>query len=150
MCLLYHATVNWRDLGLKDIRLVRNSGVKRSILPIHDICTALGDELIYALSGCDTTSNIATKLAALNALRKPENSSLIKNFDSAQLTESAILMAETFLVKCLKPSTDLTTFDDLRFAAFLNAAKRQIQQNAIKIAMASGWTLREPLVPQQM
>jgi hypothetical protein len=52
--------------------------------------------------------------------RKPENSSLIKNYDSPQLTESAIQMAETFLVKCLKPSTELKTLDDLRFAAFNN------------------------------
>ena len=124
VCLLYHIPINWRDLGLKELWLVRNSGLKRSILPLHDICMALGDELtkcfpaLHALTGCDTTSKIATKLAALNAVRKPENSSLIKNFDSPQLTESAIQMAETFLVKCLKPSTDLKTFDDLRVDGF--------------------------------
>ncbi|KAF3844347.1 hypothetical protein F7725_017651, partial [Dissostichus mawsoni] len=99
-------------------------GVKRSILPLHDICISLGDELtkclpaLHALTGCDTTSKISTKLAALNAVREPENSCLILNFDCPQLTESAIQMAETFLVKCLKPSTDLETFDDLRIAAF--------------------------------
>ncbi|KAK5898293.1 hypothetical protein CgunFtcFv8_015724 [Champsocephalus gunnari] len=119
VCLLYHITVNWRDLGLKELWLVRNSGVRRSILPLHDICLALGDELtkclpaLHALTGCDTTSKISTKLAALNAVRKPDNSSLILNFDSPQLTENAIQLAETFLVKCLKPSTDLKTFDDL-------------------------------------
>ncbi|KAK5886569.1 hypothetical protein CesoFtcFv8_017591 [Champsocephalus esox] len=117
-------TVNWRDLGLKELWLVRNSGVRRSILPLHDICLALGDELtkclpaLHALTGCDTTSKISTKLAALNAVRKPENSSLILNFDSPQLTENAIQLADTFLVKCLKPSTDLKTFDDLQLAAF--------------------------------
>ncbi|KAF3853607.1 hypothetical protein F7725_014295 [Dissostichus mawsoni] len=116
--------VNWRDLGLQELWLVRNSGVKRSILPLHDICISLGDELtkclpaLHALTGCDTTSKISTKLAALNAVREPENSCLILNFDCPQLTESAIQMAETFLVKCLKPSTDLETFDDLRIAAF--------------------------------
>ena len=31
-------------------------------------------------------------------------------------------MAETFLVKCLKPSTDKTTFDDLRLATFSSNA----------------------------
>ncbi|KAF3855136.1 hypothetical protein F7725_023191, partial [Dissostichus mawsoni] len=124
VCLLYHITVNWRDLGLQELWLVRNSGVKRSILPLHDICISLGDELtkclpaLHALTGCDTTSKISTKLAALNAVREPENSCLILNFDCPQLTESAIQMAETFLVKCLKPSTDLETFDDLRIAAF--------------------------------
>ena len=124
VCLLYHITVNWRDLGLQELWLFRNSGVKRSILPLHDICIALGDELtkclpaLHALTGCDTTSKISTKLAALNAVCKPGNASLIQEFDCPQLTESAILMAETFLVKSLKPSTDLETFGDLRLAAF--------------------------------
>ncbi len=87
VCLLYHITVNWRDLGLQELWLVRNSGVKRSILQLHDICIALGNELIkclpalHALTGCDTTSKISTKLAALNAVRKPGNSSMIQNFD---------------------------------------------------------------------
>ncbi|KAI4833001.1 hypothetical protein KUCAC02_015935 [Chaenocephalus aceratus] len=135
VCLLYHITVNWRDLGLKELWLVRNSGVRRSILPLHDICLALGDELtkclpaLHALTGCDTTSKISTKLAALNAVRIPENSSLILNFDSPQLTENAIQLAETFLVKCLKPSTDLKTFDDLRHAAFdSNALKMDFER----------------------
>ncbi|KAJ4939550.1 hypothetical protein JOQ06_028998, partial [Pogonophryne albipinna] len=110
-------------------------GVRRSILPLHDICLALGDELtkclpaLHALTGCDTTSKISTKLAALNAVRKPENSSLILNFDSPQLTENAIQLPETFLVKCLKPSTDLKTFDDLRLAAFdSNALKMDFER----------------------
>ena len=53
-----------------------NSGMRRSILPLNDICTALGDELtqclpaLHALTGCDTTSKIGTKLAALNTIRK--------------------------------------------------------------------------------
>ena len=38
-------------------------------------------------------------------------------------------MAETFLVKCLKPSTDLETFDDLRLAAFnSNALKMDFEK----------------------
>ena len=112
VCLLYHITVNWRSLGLQELWLIRKSGVKRSILPLHDICKAMGDELtqclpaLHALTGCDTTSQISTKLAALNTVRKPDNFSLILNFNCPQLTESAIQMTETFLVKCLKPSTD--------------------------------------------
>ena len=37
MCLLYHITVNWRDHGLQELWLIRNSGVKKYILPLHDI-----------------------------------------------------------------------------------------------------------------
>ena len=64
VCLLYHFTANWRNLGLQEPWLIRNSGLKTSILPLHDVCTALGDVLIWclpalhALTGCDTTSKI--------------------------------------------------------------------------------------------
>ena len=124
VCLLYHITVNWRDFGLNELWLIRNAGRKRSTLPVHDIAKALGDKLskclpaLHALTGCDTTSKISTKHAALRAVQKPLICSLILNFDCPQLTENALQMAETFLVKCLKPSTDLQTFDDLRLDAF--------------------------------
>ena len=80
VCLLYHFTVNWRDFGLQELWLIRNSGMRRVILPLHDICSALGNDLIkclpavHALTGCDTTSKIATKSAALNAVQKPGSS----------------------------------------------------------------------------
>ena len=102
---------------------------------MNDICIALGDELtrclpaLHALTGCDTTSKISTKLAALKAVCKPGNSYLILNFGNPQLTERAIQMAETFLVKCIQPSTDLATFDDLRLAAFnSNALKMDFEK----------------------
>src|SRR4029434_2738812 len=61
----------------------------------------------------------------------PDNSSLILNFNCPQLTESAIQMAETFLVKCLKPSTDIETFEDLRIAAFdSNVLKMNFERTA--------------------
>ena len=67
----------------------------------------------------------------MKSVSKPENSSLIKNFNNPQLTESAVQMAETSLVKCLKPATDLKTFDDLRLAAFnCNALKMDFEKTA--------------------
>ena len=65
VCLL-----SWRDLGLRELWLICNSGMRRVILPLHDICSALGNDLIkclpavHALTGCDITSKIATKSAA--------------------------------------------------------------------------------------
>ena len=135
VCLLYHFTVNSRDLGLQELWLVRNWGVRRSILPLHDICTALGDELtqclpaLHALTGCDTTSN--------STVESPGNCSMILNFSPPQLTESSIEMAETFLVKCLKPSTDLKTFDDMRLASFnSNALKMNFERTTCTSANA--------------
>ena len=128
VCLLYHFVVNWSHLGLDELWLIRNSGLKRSILSLKKICLSLGEELIkclpalHALTGCDTTSKIATKLAALNAIRIPESIPLLANFDRPQLTDNEIKLAENFLVKCLKPSTYLETFDELRIDTFDNNA----------------------------
>lgn len=97
-------------------------------MPLYNICSTLNNDLIkclpavHALTSCDTTSKIGTKPAALNALQKPGNFSLVLDVNSPQLTESLIQMAERFLVKCLKPATDLETFDDLRLAAFSSNA----------------------------
>jgi hypothetical protein len=83
VCLLYHITVNWRNLGLQKLWL----GVKRSILPLRDICTTLGDKLtkclptLHALTGCDTTSKISTKLAALKAVQKPKTRKFISDLE---------------------------------------------------------------------
>ncbi|XDV44765.1 hypothetical protein PO909_013005 [Leuciscus waleckii] len=62
----------------KIVKMVQDRGISPE---------ALGDELtqclpaLHALTGCDTTSKISTKLAALNTVRKPDNSSLILNFN---------------------------------------------------------------------
>ena len=75
---------------------------------------------LHALTGCDTTSKIATKFAALNGIRIPKNLPLLANFNSPQLTDNAIQLAETFFVKCLKPSIQFETFDELRIDTFDN------------------------------
>ena len=109
--------------------------MKRSKLPLHDISTALGDKLtrclpaLHALTGYDTTSKISTKLAALKAIHK--KIFLIHNFNSSALTESMMQMAETFLVKSLKPTTNLEMLDLLSL-----------------MALPSKWTSREPPSPE--
>ena len=144
VCLLYHFTVNWKDFGFQELWLVRNSGIRRSILPLHNICSELGIDLIkclpavHALTGCDTTSKIATKSAALRAIQKPESSSLVIGLNSPHLTESSVQMAETFLVKCLKPTTDLKTFDDLRLTAFNSNALKMTSKELLALQPMQG------------
>ncbi|CAB3989604.1 Hypothetical predicted protein, partial [Paramuricea clavata] len=100
VCLLYHLSKNWLHEDRIELWLIRNSA-------------------LHALTGCDTTSKISTKLSALNTVRKPDDASLIINFDCPPpITDNAIELAELFLFKCLKPSTELETFDELRLAAF--------------------------------
>ena len=49
VCLLYHFVINWKNLGLDELWPIRNSGLKRSILPLRKICLTLGEELIKCL-----------------------------------------------------------------------------------------------------
>lgn len=65
-----------------------------SITTLHSIEGELTECLLalHALTGCDTTSKISTKLTSLNAIRKLKHSFLILNCDCLQLTESAIHM----------------------------------------------------------
>ena len=51
---------------------------------------------LHALTGCNTTSKISSKLAALKATHK--NISLVLNFNSSAMTEGMMQMAGTFLV----------------------------------------------------
>ena len=117
----------------QELWLIRNSGMRKLILPLHDICSALGNDLIkclpavHALTGCDTTSKIATKSAALNAVQKPGSSSLVLDFNSPQLTESSILMAET---SWSNVSNQQQTWRHLMTYVSLHS-----------IAMPSSWTL---------
>jgi hypothetical protein len=74
---------------------------ERSILPLHEIFTTLGRDLLkclpalHALPGCDITSNILIKLSALNTVHKPDDASLIINFDCPPpITDSTIELAE--------------------------------------------------------
>jgi len=140
VCLLYPFTVSWRDLGLQELWLICNSSIKRVILPLHDICSELENDLIkclpavHALTGCDTTSKIATKSAALNAVQKLGSSSLVLDFSSPQLTESSV-----------------------QNAGWSDVSNRlQIWRHLIpyillySIAMPWSWTLKELLAPQLM
>ena len=43
---------------------------------------------------------------------------MLQNFNNLELTESMIQMAKKFIVRCLKPTTDLETFNNLCLAAF--------------------------------
>ena len=53
VCRLYHIADNWRHLSLQDFWLVRNSGGKRSILPLHNIHKPLGADHWCQWSTCE-------------------------------------------------------------------------------------------------
>ena len=142
VCLLYHLTVNWRDFGLQELWLIRNSGMRRVILPLHDICSALGNDLIeclpaiHALTGCDTTSKIATKSAALNAVQKPGSFSLVLDLNSPELQKAQYRWQRH---SWSNVSNQQRIWRHLMTYVLLHS-----------IAMPSSWTLQELLAPQPM
>ena len=74
---------------------------------------------LHALTGCDTTSKISMNHAPMKAIHN--NLTLILNFTLIQNVcnnSELIQKAENFLVRRLKPTEDLETFDDLHLAAF--------------------------------
>ena len=74
-------------------------------MPIHDISASLNSEAIYimppvhALTGCDTTSKIVTKKAALE-VAKSDLSELLLCFAKEPLTADMIENVEQFLIRC--------------------------------------------------
>ena len=69
-------------------------------------------------------------------VNKQDNSSLIKDFASAQLTETTMQNAEHFLVKCIKPSSRLETFDELRVNDFETTLKVDLEKTPCTSANA--------------
>ena len=61
---------------------VSYTGYSNQVIPQHSM---------PALTGCDTTSKISTKRAAMKAIHN--NLTLIQNFNNSELTESMIQMA---------------------------------------------------------
>ena len=117
VCLMYHH-LNWRACGLKEIWM-HHIGIAA---PLHESVENLPDEVvrilpaIHALTGCDTTSKIGSKLQAFNAAQKSEHFHL-EEFGKKQLDDEMFLSAEKFLLDCMSRNAKQTadSFDQLRY-----------------------------------
>ena len=82
ICLIYHFT-RWNFLNLQEIWMLCGQDSTKMAVPIHEIATILSNTITdnlpqaYALTGCDTTSKIATKLSALQVASTPAAELLI-------------------------------------------------------------------------
>jgi hypothetical protein len=68
---------------------------------------------VHALTGCDTTSKVGTKLSALQTAEK-YGYELLSSFGTSDITDEMIKNAEKFLVRCIDHNSHVDTFDDLR------------------------------------
>ena len=74
VCLMYHFLI-WQKYSLQEIWMHHNG----LATPLQEAVTSLPIEVVsilpamHSLSGCDTTSNVGTKLQAFKAANKPEH-----------------------------------------------------------------------------
>ena len=115
VALLYQIPV-FLQHGLSELWVRAGVGDTTRYIPLHTLFQCLGHQLcgilpaVHSLTGCDVTSRVGTKKAALKA--EPEK--FLKYFGSSPaLTASAIQKAEHYLVKVLKRGSDATNFVDL-------------------------------------
>ena len=72
---------------------------------------------VHALSGCDTTSKVATKASALHTAEKTGYEQL-QSFGKRPISEEIIAAAQKFLVDCISKDSKVQTFDELRFQTY--------------------------------
>ena len=116
---MYHYSKTWKLQGLTQAWM-EDMGM---YVPIHTICLEMGDDLVemlpaaHTLTGCDTTSKIGTKKKALTVLKSLQHFEL-KTFGIGQLTAQSYQVCEQFLLKCLPKSTNIESFDSLRYSLY--------------------------------
>ena len=95
-------------------------GATRRAIPVHDLAERIELRVrdilpaVHALTGCDTTSKVGTKKAALKAV-ECTGSELLSGFGKEPLSDDMIAAAERFLVGCLSDTSTVKSFDELRY-----------------------------------
>lgn len=118
--LLYHIPI-FLPHGLEQLWVQAGAGDTSRYVPLHILFQRLGGQLcsvlpaLHSLTGCDITSRVGTKKAALKA--EPER--FLKQFGmSPTLSQSTIDNAEQYLVKVLKKGSTAKTFTEYREETF--------------------------------
>ena len=105
--------------------MICGRGTSKRVIHIDSRIEALPTHLphilpaVHALTGCDSTSKIATKLTALK-IACSKKGHLMTNFINKPFSDVTAIYAEQFLVNCLKPKCREISFDELRYAIYHN------------------------------
>lgn len=132
---LFHYHETWKNAGLEKLWVAFGAGKTLRYIPLHSlsientvphiILTTL--PAIHSLTGCDTTSKVGTKLAALKTAEAfAEN--LLFDFGKEPLNQDMEKRAEQYLVQVL--GSGLHTMDALRFYQYHHKKIRNIQDLA--------------------
>ena len=103
--------------GLRELWIRAGVGDSTRYIPVHILAPRIGKELCYllplvhTLTGCDYTSKVGTKHAALIA----NPTEYRKDFDAGpRCTDDFTASCEAYLVQVFKRNTTCTTMDQLR------------------------------------
>ena len=115
--LLYYLTF-FKQHGLEELWILAGRGESSSrYVPLHLLHSRMGPALcsvlpaLYTLTGCDSTSKIGTKKAALESNAE----ALLSEFGKSPILSPSVLEnAEKFLVNVIKKKSLSTNFTDLR------------------------------------
>lgn len=120
VALLYHMQV-FLQHNLEELWVRAGLGDTTRYVPLHTLFQNLGQQLcavlpaLYSLTGCDITSKVGTKKAALKA--DPER--FLKHFATSPFLSAAVARnAERYLVKVLRRGSDADDFVTLRAEIF--------------------------------
>lgn len=125
--LLYHMST-FSSKGIKELWVKGGKGNTTRYIPIHTLYRRLGRDLcfvlpaLHSLTGCDITSKVGTKKAALHA----NPSTHLASFGSLPLTDTDISAAETFLVNVLNKNSNKKNFNELRVHLFNTSADKSL------------------------
>ena len=112
--LLLHYTPQFIKSGLTELWLKYGVGPKVRFIPLHILITRRDQNLldvllkVHILTGCDVTSKIGTKSAAL----KSDPHMHLKNFAENELLKSTFIDAELYLIKTLQSNSTSTIWND--------------------------------------
>ena len=124
---------------LKKLWFITGRSSSRSIVPVHNLFDVMEHDVIdilpavHALTGCDTTSKVGTKAAALKTAAK-YGFELLHLFGKAELTDEMIINADKFLLRCISSNEKLNNFDELRHEIY---HKKQLKFDVEKIPPTS-------------
>lgn len=116
VCAIHYYHSVFKSSGLKKLWTLSGKGHTTRYIPVHDICEVVEKQIIeilpaiHSLSGCDTTSKVGTKHAAL--MRAKDYAYLLKDFGREELSDTILENAEEYLTRVL--SKDFQRMNDLR------------------------------------
>ena len=135
VCLMCHFS-RWMHFDLTEIWDLGGQGATSRAILVHDFAERIGQSVrdilpaAHALTGCDTTSKVVAKKAALKAA-ECTGSEFLSGFGKEPLSDDTIAAAGKFLVGCLSDTSIMESFGELRYHQY---HKKSFEFNLEKFA----------------